>query len=81
MGVFVTDNANAERNIPCNWWNWRPTVEILRGSGVSPDKGWDALSSGIGKFNAEQTLILIEFLQNTILSTLHKNEWITMDKK
>ena len=37
MGVTLYDLANDDRWVDCNWWNWRPTIEILRLSKLFDD--------------------------------------------
>ena len=34
MGVILEDLTQEDRFVNCNWWNWRPTIEILSGSGL-----------------------------------------------
>ncbi len=30
MGMFVVDLENQKKSLPVNYWNWRPTVELIR---------------------------------------------------
>ena len=38
MGVLLQDLACEDRYERCNWWNWRPTIEILRSAGLFSDE-------------------------------------------
>jgi hypothetical protein len=34
MGVVLIDLQDDDSELPCNWWNWRPTVDILGRAGL-----------------------------------------------
>ena len=37
MGVILEDMTREDRWVACNWWNWRPTLELLRLSKLFDD--------------------------------------------
>jgi hypothetical protein len=34
MGFIITDLADDKKTLPVNFWNWHPTVELVRSIGV-----------------------------------------------
>jgi len=67
MGVIIFNSANEEQYLSCNWWNWRPTVELMRSTSLLDEQGFDLLSSGYGEFSKEQCAVLIKFFESEVL--------------
>ena len=67
MGVRVTDLGRADRSEKCDWWNWRPTVGLLRASGVLDDVQAVLLESGVGEVSEDQARAVVRFLEERVL--------------
>ncbi|HZM76450.1 MAG TPA: hypothetical protein VFC19_12020 [Candidatus Limnocylindrales bacterium] len=61
-----------------NAWNWRPTEELVRRTGIVPDETLELLEYGIGEVTAEQATRLAEFLDG-YLSGLGPQDRVTLD--
>lgn|SRR3989338_3635285 len=68
MGVIIFNSSNEEEHLSCNWWNWRPTVELMRSTALLNEEEFDLLSNGYGEFSKEQCTVLIEFFESQVLS-------------
>ncbi len=79
VGVSVHDSASPSRYMECNWWSWRPTVEILKASGIQPEYGWERLSDGLGAVDADQTTMIIRFLEGAVLGGVETDARIKLD--
>jgi len=61
-----------------NAWNWRPTEELVRRSGIVPGETLELLEYGIGEVTAEQAKRLADFLDD-YLSGLGSQHRVTLD--
>ena len=61
-----------------NAWNWRPTEELVRRTGIVPDGTLELLEFGIGEVTAEQALRIAEFLDD-YLARLSPKDRVTLD--
>ncbi|MDX2359920.1 MAG: hypothetical protein QNK23_03870 [Crocinitomicaceae bacterium] len=66
MGVIIFNSQNEEDYVSCNWWNWRPTVELIRKTNLFNTETCDLLSSGFGDISEEQTIIIVKFLEELL---------------
>jgi hypothetical protein len=80
MGVWVCDSADKDRDLKVNWWAWRPTVELIRASGLLHDADCDHLSDGIGELDRPTCLAVAAFLEAELAKrALAKGERILLD--
>lgn len=60
-----------------NAWNWRPTEELVRRTGIVPGETLELLEYGIGEVTAEQAGRIADFLDD-YLSRLTPNDRVTL---
>ena len=61
-----------------NAWNWRPTEELVRRTGILPDETLELLEYGIGEVTAEQAGRIADFLDD-YLSRLGPQHRVALD--
>lgn len=66
MGVIVFNAGNDDEHLACNWWNWRPTVELMRPTGVLSPEYFDLLSDGFGELGKEQCTIVVQYFEEHV---------------
>jgi hypothetical protein len=66
--------------VSVNAWNWRPTLELLRRSGILPEEELELMSfnGGGAQVTAEKALRVAEFLDG-YLAQLRPEERVTLD--
>lgn len=79
MGVDIDDLRDRSRSIHTNWWQWRPTVELIRSLGLFDDERLDVVVEGIGEFNQEETHRIAELLELNVLPRVQANEQVLID--
>ena len=81
MSLILVDLARESHDLQCNGWNWRPTVELIRRSGlIDSDRLERMTCSGIGgQVTAEEARAIALFLGTEILPRLKDDEMIHMD--
>lgn len=79
MSLYIEDCSDRQRRLNINWWNWRATVELLRGTTVQPEHGWDLVSDGIGQFTGEETAVLARFLETEVLPKMTPGSRVKLD--
>ena len=79
MGVRVIDLGCEDRSEKCDWWNWRPTVELLRASGVLDDVQAVLLESGVGEVSEDQARAIVRFLEGRVLPAVGPDERVLLD--
>ncbi len=71
MGVDLHPEREGVEPKRCNWWNWRPTVEIIRRSALlGDDTRCDLLSDGIGEVSALEAVDIGQYLRDEFLPRL-----------
>ena len=79
MGVRVIDLGRDDRSEECDWWNWRPTVALLRASGVLDDLQLVTLDLGVGEVSERQARAVARFLEERVFPALEPNERVMLD--
>lgn len=81
MGVFVEDLENEEKFLKINWWNWRPTIEIIRTSDLIDNDRLELMgfSGGGPKITEEESRKLAVYFENNVLSQLKPGERVLYD--
>jgi hypothetical protein len=79
MGVHIDDLANKQRSIRANWWQWRPTVEILRSFGLFDTERLDTLSNGIGQFSPDELQAIVCKLEMYVATQLRSGTHVLLD--
>jgi hypothetical protein len=80
MGVILADSVLEERSEYCNWWNWRPTVELIRASGLLDNERLELMGYNAGAEVTEQEARAIsKFLEDRVLSGLNSDERVLLD--
>jgi hypothetical protein len=79
VGVDISDLNNSDEFIHANWWQWRPTVEIIRTFDMFDEERLDLLSNGIGEFSRDEALAISEYLEIRIFPKLNPNHRILLD--
>ncbi len=79
MGVTVTDLADAGRSERVNWWNWRPTVELLRASTLFDDEQLIMFDLGVGEATADQARAFAHHLGAEVLPNVRPGGRVLLD--
>ena len=78
MGVRVIDLGREDRSERCDWWNWRPTVALLRASGLLDDVQLALLDMGVGEVGEDQARAVARFLDGRVLPAVGPTERVTL---
>jgi hypothetical protein len=81
MSVDIVDLKRKEHSRYCNAWNWRPTVELIRATGLIDDerlKRMGSNCSGVEVSEAEARAIA-RFLQEQVLPRLRPQDRVLLD--
>lgn len=79
MGVDVHDLRDRTRFLHANWWQWRPTVELIRSLGLFDADRLDALSGGVGEFSRDEAHQIAELFDRTVLPRVGPGERVLLD--
>lgn len=79
MGVVIENLKGGDDRLECNWWQWRPTVELIRSFSLLEGERLDFLSEGIGELAEEEAHQVADLLQKNVLPTLSKDERVLID--
>ena len=79
MGVRVVDCGREDRAERCDWWNWRPTVELLRAAGLLDEAQAVTLDLGVGEVSREQARAFARFLDERVFPALRPDDRIMLD--
>ncbi len=79
MGVDIDDLRDRGRSIHANWWQWRPTVELIRSLGLFDGERLDHLSDGCGEFTEAEARELAAALERRVLPGLQPGERVLLD--
>ena len=79
MGVHIHDLSDPNRSIRANWWQWRPTVELIKSFDLFDEERMDVLSNGFGEFSADETQTIISRLEAFISSHLMPGDRLLLD--
>ncbi len=79
MGIDISDLRDRSRSIHANWWQWRPTVELIRSLGLFDGERLDHLSDGFGEFTEAEARQLAVVLEHQMLRGLQQGERVLLD--
>lgn len=79
MGVSIDDLRDRNRSVRCNWWNWRPTVELIRSLRLFDDHRLDMLSDGFGELTEAEAKQLAEGLERHVLPGLRPGQRVLLN--
>lgn len=78
MGVDIDDLRNRSRSIHANWWQWRPTVELIRSLGLFDGQRLDHMSEGFGEFTEAEAQQIADALERRVLPELRPGERVVL---
>jgi len=81
MGFIITDLADGKKTLAVNFWNWHPTVELVRHTGIVDTKRVELMhqpcvGTTITEAEARQ---IAHGLQHGILANLRAGERVKLD--
>jgi hypothetical protein len=80
MGVILADLKREDRAENCNWWNWRPTVELLRQSGLFDAERLELMRYNAGARVSEgEARAVAQFLEDRVLPALRPGDRVMLD--
>ena len=81
MGVFIEDLKNEDKHLSINWWNWRPTIELIRQSSLIDEERLQLMSfTGGGlEITEEESRKLGSYFEEKILAKLESVDRIKYD--
>jgi hypothetical protein len=80
MGVILVDSQQDDRSENCNWWNWRPTIELIRSLGLIDDERLDLMGSNAGAEVTQQEAQAIgKFIAKRVLPGLRPGQRVLLD--
>jgi hypothetical protein len=80
MGVEIKDLRDPNRSIHANWWQWRPTVELIRSVGLFDDERVGLLSDGFGEFTESETRQFVAALEQQRLPSIQSGQRFLLDR-
>ncbi len=80
MDVDIDDRRDRSRSIHANWWQWRPTIELIRSLELFDKQRLDYLSDGFGEFTEVEAREMANALERLVLSELHTGERVRIDR-
>ena len=78
MGVDISDIRDRRHSVHANWWQWRPTVELIRLLGLFDGERLDHLSNGFGEFTESEAQQLAAALKRRVLSAMQPGERVSL---
>src|SRR5262245_37216498 len=80
MGVILADLKREDRSENCNWWNWRPTIELLRQSGLFDAERLELMgSNACAEVSESEARAVAQFLEQQVLPALRPGERVMLD--
>jgi hypothetical protein len=81
MGFIITDLADDKKALPVNFWNWHPTVELVKSLGVVDSKRIELMHQQcVGTVvTQEEARCIAQGLQRGILARLQAGERVRLD--
>jgi hypothetical protein len=67
MGIDISDLRDRTRTLHANWWQWRPTVELIRSLGLFEEARLGHLSNGIGELTEAEAHELAAAFEKKLL--------------
>jgi hypothetical protein len=81
VSVILVDLPNEQNDRQCNWWNWRPTLELIRRAGCVSDEQLERMGANGcgGKVSAVDALAIARFIESEVIPQLKGDEMIHRD--
>jgi hypothetical protein len=80
MGVTLCDLGRDDRSEDCNWWNWRPTIELLRLSGLFDEERLELMGCNAGvEVSEAEARAVAQFLEERILPAVRPDQRLLLD--
>jgi len=81
MGFDLTDLADSERIVFVNFWNWRPTVELIRAAGLLDAQRLEGLHQQhcATRISTDEARAIARHLRDAVLPTLAPESRILLD--
>ena len=78
MGIILGDLTREDRDLKCNWWNWRPTLKLVEQSGVIDADRLERMeyNGGGAEVSAEKARQIADFVATEVLPNLRAQEAI-----
>src|SRR4029453_1378893 len=81
MGFDITDLADPKRIVFVNFWNWRPTVELIRAAGLLDAQRLEGLHQQCSatRISTDEARAIARHLRDTVLPTLASESRVLLD--
>ena len=80
MGFILIDQGNDQNRLFINFWNWRPTAELISSLGVIPPERASQLQiQTAGTLITKEEAIAIAARLDSVLSRLTENSRVSLD--
>ena len=81
MGFDITDLVDDNKILFVNFWNWRPTVEIIRAANLLDDERLEGLHQQISatRISRDEARAIARYLHKVVLPTLHPESRVRLD--
>ena len=81
MGFDITDLADSRRIVFVNFWNWRPTVELIRAAGLLDAPRLEGLQQQCSatRISTNEARAIARHLRDTVLPMLASESRVLLD--
>ncbi len=81
MGFDLTDGADNERILLVNFWNWRPTVELVRAANIVDARRLEGLHQGMSatRISRQEARSIARYLRERVLPDLPPESRVLLD--
>ena len=81
MGVWLHDLGNPENKLKINWWNWRPTIEIIRDFHLIDDLRLEMMGfNGNTIITVEEARVIGKRIQDEVLPKIPQGGRMMLDQ-
>jgi hypothetical protein len=75
MGVLLMDLSDETRFRNCNWWNWRPSMELIATSKLIPEDRLELMGYNAGaEVTQAEARAIAAYLESSVLPLLHGDQ-------
>ena len=81
MGFDITDLADSKRIVFVNFWNWRPTVELIRAAGLLDAQRLEGLHQQCSatRISTDEARAIARHLRDVVLPNLPAESRVLLD--
>ena len=81
MGVILGDLTCEDRGLSCNWWNWRPTVELLAQSHIIDADRIERMgfNGGGAEVTADEARRIADYIASEVLPKVRDQNEVKLD--